>query len=332
LAIPPFNARIDDSKIRSFQNCPATARSLGKWQFRRGDSQDCGKVSKTPSKSALGQGPPTEFNELRDLIIEQRDKLPRRLAQVAAFAAEFPDEIAFGTTGSIAEQANVQPSALVRFAQAFGYRGFGDLQVVFQQRLRDRPSQYDARLNALNARSTGHPLSFALIDGFSSASLRSIEKFRERAKPEDLNEAANILARAETIYLIGFRRSYPIASYMQYTLATLGVRTILAGSPSAVDREVISFAGPRDAALAISFTPYASLSLELTRQIVAQKTPLVAITDSPFSPLALSTNIWFEVAENDFEGFRTLAATVTLAAALSVAVAEKRRAVEKPAI
>jgi DNA-binding MurR/RpiR family transcriptional regulator len=289
-------------------------------------------VSKTTSKSALPQSPPTEFNELRDLIIGQRNKLPSRLAQVAAFTAEFPDEIALGTTGSIAGQANVQPSTLVRFAQAFGYRGFGDLQAVFQQRLRDRPSQYDARMNALNARSTGHPVSSALIDGFSSASLRSIETFRARAKPEDLNEAANILARAETIYLIGFRRSYPIASYMHYTLATLGVKTILAGSPSAVDKEVISFAGPRDAALAISFTPYASLSLELTRQIVAQKTPLVAITDSPFSPLAQSTNVWFEIAENDFEGFRTLAATVTLAAALSVAVAEKRRAVEKPAI
>src|ERR1700722_6544738 len=111
----------------------------------------CGKVDKTPPKSELARSPPTEFNELRDLIIEQRDKLPRRLAQVAAFAAEFPDEIAFGTTGSIAEQANVQPSALVRFAQALGYRGFGDLQAIFQQRLRDRPSQYDARLNALNA-------------------------------------------------------------------------------------------------------------------------------------------------------------------------------------
>ena len=45
--------------------------------------------------------------------------------------------------------------------------------------------------------------------------------------------------------------------------------------------------------------------------------------------LALATNTWFEIAESDFEGFRTLAATMTLAAALSVAVAEKRRSPEK---
>jgi len=39
--------------------------------------------------------------------------------------------------------------------------------------------------------------------------------------------------------------------------------------------------------------------------------------------------VWFEVVENDFEGFRSLAATMTLATALAVAVAERRRANEK---
>jgi uncharacterized protein with PhoU and TrkA domain len=41
--------------------------------------------------------------------------------------------------------------------------------------------------------------------------------------------------------------------------------------------------------------------------------------------LSLSTNLRFEIVENDFEGFRTLAATMTLAAVLAVAVADKRR-------
>ena len=100
---------------------------------------------------------------------------------------------------------------------------------------------------------------------------------------------------------------------------------MLIGSPNGVDREVLSFAGPRDAALSVSFTPYAPATVEYTRQVAGQKTPLVAITDSPFSPLVFNTSVWFEIVESDFEGFRTLAATMTLAAALAVAVAEQRR-------
>lgn len=273
----------------------------------------------------LTGSPPQEFNELRDLIIEKRDKLPKRLAQVAAYTVEFPDDIAFGTVGTISQQAAVQPSTLVRFAKALGYSGFSDLQAVFQRRLRDRVSNYDARLQALDAYPSGRAAAMALIDGFSQTAIRSVERFKERIKPDELDEAARILAQANTIYIIGLRRSYPIASYLAYTFGTLGIKTVLAGSPSGVDHEIMSFAGPNDAALAISFAPYAPATIDYTQQVVSQKTPLVAITDSPFSPLALTNSLWFEIVESDFEGFRTLAATMTLAAALAIAVAERRR-------
>lgn len=277
----------------------------------------------------LTDTPPQDFSDLRDLIMERRGKLPKRLAQVAAYTVEFPDDIAFGTVGSISEQAAVQPSTLVRFAKALGYSGFSELQAVFQQRLRDRPSNYDARLQSLDAHVAGGSTAATLIDGFSQAAMRSLEKFKERVKPEDMDEAARIFAAADTIYLIGQRRSYPITAYLSYTFGKLGIKTALIGSPSGVDREILSFAGPRDAALAVSFTPYASATVDYARQVESQGTPVVSITDSPFSPLALNTSVWFEIAENDFEGFRTMAATMTLSVALAVAVAEQRRTGEK---
>ncbi|MGA2495847.1 MAG: MurR/RpiR family transcriptional regulator [Roseiarcus sp.] len=269
--------------------------------------------------------PPREFNALRDLIVDMRAKMPKRLAQVAAYTIECPDDIAFGTVGRISEQAAVQPSTLVRFAKALGYSGFSELQTVFQQRLRDRPNNYDARLQAFDAHASGLSPAMALVDGFSQAAIRSVERFRERVNLATLDEAARILSRAETIYLIGLRRSYPITSYLSYALGTLGMRTVLIGSPNGIDRELLSFAGPRDAALSVSFTPYAQTTVEYTRQVAGQNTPLVAITDSPFSPLVFKTSVWFEIVESDFEGFRTLTATLTLATTLAVAVAEQRR-------
>ena len=279
--------------------------------------------------NVVTNNPPREFNELRDLIVEVRNKMPKRLAQVAAYTIEFPDDIAFGTVGRISEQAAVQPSTLVRFAKALGYSGFSELQAVFQQRLRDRPNNYDARLQAFDAHASGLSPAMALIDGFSQAAIRSVERFRERVSLETLDEAARILSRAETIYLIGLRRSYPITSYLSYALGTLGMKTVLIGSPNGVDRELLSFAGPHDAAISASFTPYAQTAVEYTRQVAGQNTPLIAITDSPFSPLVFNTNVWFEIVESDFEGFRTLTATMTLATALAVAVAEQRRLSEK---
>ncbi len=60
------------------------------------------------------------------------------------------------------------------------------------------------------------------------------------------------------------------------------------------------------------------------RALADRGIPLVSITDSAFSPLAECATEWFEVAEADFAGFRSLSATMALAMALTVSVAERR--------
>lgn len=257
--------------------------------------------------------------------METREALPKRLAQVAAFAVEYPDEIAFGTVASIAEQALVQPSTLVRFAKEYGYSGFSEMQTVFQERLRERSSNYDERLQVLGNCSNGAPNPSTLLDGFSSIAIRSVERLSERIDPIALEQAAKVLAEAQTIYLVGQRRSYPITSYMSYAFGKLGIKTELIGSPAGIDEEILSFATERDAAFAVSFTPYASAAVDYTRQLIKQNTPLVVVTDSPFSPLIADNCVWFEVVEADFAGFRSTTATMTLAMAITVSVAEYRR-------
>jgi len=272
-----------------------------------------------------GELPPRDYRALRELLVSRRIRLPKRLAQVATYAVENPDEIAFGTVASVAEKAAVQPSALVRFSQAIGFQGFTDLQSVFQERLRDRVSSYEDRLAAL--REGGDPASrtAVLFDGFCQAATASIDRMRAVLDLETLEKAAQRLAAAETVYLLAQRRSYPVTSYMSYALGKLGVKTVLAGSSLGTDPEILSFAGPRDAAVAISFTPYASDTIAHARQVAGQGAAMVVITDSPFSPLVADADLWFEVVEADFRGFRSLAAVMALAMTLTVAVADIRR-------
>ena len=86
---------------------------------------------------------------------------------------------------------------------------------------------------------------------------------------------------------------------------------------------MIGFATPKDAAIVVSFSPYAPATIEDARAFAERGVAVVAITDSSFSPLAQFAKIWFEVAEADFAGFRSLSATMALAMALAVGVAER---------
>lgn len=268
---------------------------------------------------------PRDFESLRSLIIERRGALPRRLAQVAKYAMDNPDEVAFGTAASIAASADVQPSTLVRFAHQLGYEGFSDLQRVFQARLRDRPPSYEDRLKTIAASSGTLHEDADLLDGFLSSARRSLDDFSASIDPQTLNRAVNILAGADTIYLLARRRSYPLIAHMAYAFGKLKIRNSLIASPNGIDPEIAAMARPQDAALAISFSPYAADSVAQARSMSEARVPVVAITDSAFSPLAACATQWIEIAEADYAGFRSLSASIALCSALPVAIAEARQ-------
>ena len=267
---------------------------------------------------------PRDYTGLRARIIARRDELPKRLAQVASFAVEHPDEIAFGTAASIAAKADVQPSTLIRFSQALGYGGFSELQAVFRQHLRERIPDYETRLRALSGTGSASKLAL-LFNSFCDAAERSVAALRTNLDAGLLDAAVDVLANARTIYLIGLRRSFPVVSYMAYAFGKLGVRHVLIDSVGGMAAEMASFADRDDAVFAISFTPYASETIALATQAAHRGVPIVAATDSPFSPLALRAGIWLEVVEADVEGFRSLSASFALVTTLTVAVAERRR-------
>ena len=266
-----------------------------------------------------------DFDSLRAAILERKSSLPKRLVQVAAYALDHPDEIAFGTAASIANSAGVQPSTLVRFAQSFGFDGFSGLQQIFRARLRERTSSYEDRLRKLAADGMAEEESAAILGSFVAAAHASLDALSAAIDPLAFERAVDILARADTIYLIAKRRSFPIAAYMAYAFGKLKVRCQMVGTASGMDDELLAMAGPDDAGFAVSFSPYASESAGQARTLSEHGVPLVVLTDSALSPLAECADIWFELVEADHAGFRSLSASMAFAMALTVSVAEKRQ-------
>jgi DNA-binding MurR/RpiR family transcriptional regulator len=278
--------------------------------------------SEGPSASAA----PPHYEALRAALITRRESMPKRLRQLADFALARPEEIAFGTVATIAGHAGVQPSALVRFAQHMGYAGFSELQQIFRARLREGFPDYRDRLRVLRETTADGTHGTALLDGFLGAAALSLERARGSVEAAALDEAVRVLAGAHTIYLLGARRVFPVAAYLAYAFGQLGIRAYLIDHVAQLGPEQLATATDADAVLAISFTPYASTTVELAATASRRGVPVVAITDSAFSPLVSGSRVWLEVAEADYGAFRSLAASFALAMALAVGTAERRSA------
>ena len=268
--------------------------------------------------------PPQSFDALKRRLIEIEPNLPKRLRQTAAYALEHPDEFALGTASALARNADVQASTLVRFAQTLGFAGFSDLQEVFRSHLRNRWPDYSERVRALqeNAGDSGDPTH--LLFGFADSATASIARLREGIQGHELDRAIGILARARTIHCLGQRRAFCVAHYLTYALSQLGIPAALIDNVGGLGPEQLARARAEDALIAISFSPYSPLTVDLAGRARRSGASMVVITDSALSPLAGLGDVRFEIVESDFGSFRSLAATFCLAMTLAVAVAEKR--------
>jgi DNA-binding MurR/RpiR family transcriptional regulator len=144
------------------------------------------------------------------------------------------------------------------------------------------------------------------------------------------DEMARVLAGADLIYVVGSKRAYSVTSYVSLALSKLGVRNVPLDNVGASGFEHLRCAGERDAVLAISFTPYNSVTPDLAASAAQRGVPIVSITDSAFSPLAPLSRAYIEVVEEDFAGFKSLAATLAVAMALVLRVAKTPRHIRAP--
>src|ERR1700761_8264061 len=72
-------------------------------------------------------------DDLMQRIADNYESLPRQLKSVATYIEQNRGSVMVDRTSDIAASCGVHPSAVVRFAQRFGFSGFSDLQAVFRQ-------------------------------------------------------------------------------------------------------------------------------------------------------------------------------------------------------
>ena len=277
--------------------------------------------------AALGYTKPRTYEELRAVLSSGTIHFPKRLRQVAIFLWQHPSNVALGTISQVAEQAGVQPSTLVRFAQIFGYGGFSDFQGLFKEHLKGSLPEGRTRGQALHAGSdveTNANLHF--MSGMVAASQASLSRIGDGFDVESFEQMVELLAAADLIYVIGSKRAFPVTTYLSLTLSQQGVRNVLVDNVGSTALDQIGCIGKGDVVLAVSFSPYNSITPDLVAVAHERKARIVTITDSTFSPLVQLSDRWVEVVESDFAGFRSLAASLAVGMALVHGVVARRAA------
>jgi DNA-binding MurR/RpiR family transcriptional regulator len=263
---------------------------------------------------------PVSLEEFNHRLAEISETMPKRLRQCAEYVAQNTDRIAVSTVAELSEGAGVQPSAFMRFCQLMGFTGFSEMQKIFRETYAQKWPDYATRLE--NLRATGDDSPSALLAEFVEAGRLSLENLASSISPESLEQVVRTLANAPMIHIVGFRRAFPVASYLSYAFEKMDIPSVLHDGVGKLNPRHAIRKG--DVVIAITFAPYSQETIDLATYARGVGCEVVAITDTMSSPLRKIEASVLAVSEVDVGAFRALSATISLAISVAVAVGARR--------
>src|SRR5215207_5939815 len=143
--------------------------------------------------------PAATYEELKETIAAAYPRLSPQLQKLSRFALEKPHDLALGTVAAVAQANDVQPSSMIRFANALGFDGFSQMQQVFQNHLVERSAPYRERIRQMRRRG-GRSGAAGVLPQFVGEAIGELQQLEEHVDPAQLTAAARILASAPQLH------------------------------------------------------------------------------------------------------------------------------------
>lgn len=220
-----------------------------------------------------------------DLIAAASDRLTPTERRIAEAVLQEPTLLAFGTVSDLASRVDTSRPSIVRFATKLGFEGYADLQNTVRLGLSDELSRPSQRIRQQGAGAEDPRQAVALASALAGV-------FDALSGPK-LASLAGPIARAEQVWIVSGETSRAGAHALHSGLSMVRPAVHLIEEHSS-GRE-LGGATPKDVAVVIDFARYRRHSVQTARSLAGLGVPIVAITDSPLSPLASLTEDRCEV-------------------------------------
>ncbi|HSI42165.1 MAG TPA: MurR/RpiR family transcriptional regulator [Xanthobacteraceae bacterium] len=193
----------------------------------------------------------------------------RRLAETVL---DFPGGIAGYSASELAHLANVSNATVTRFVRRLGYEGFDD-----------------ARRSARAEHGAGSPLFLsgsvpnAPVGSLAAHVEQSIANvagtFRRLTEP-DIEEIATRMVQARKVWIVGYRSSQGLASYLRWQIVQVVAGATLIPGPGETLAEHLAGMGADDVAIVYALRRRVAVLPDLLRQMLALGVKVAVITNT----------------------------------------------------
>ena len=244
-------------------------------------------------------------------LTEEWAQLTPEAQKAARYVLENPADVGVSTVREIADAAKVKPNTFVRMARQVGFDGYDEFREPFREAIRRGPAGFPDRVRWLQDVAKAGDLGGLYAD-MVGHSIRNIEETFANISVDALTDAARAIWGSRRVYTLGVGVNNANARSFTY-LASTGMTEFHAiPGPGSTAVDDLAWANGEDVVIAMTCRPYRSEVVEAVRIAHEQGLTVVAITDSPASPIALGAHHKFIVSADTPQFFPSSVSTIAL--------------------
>lgn len=255
--------------------------------------------------------PPTEPAELLDRLARELPDFTPEIRKAATYVLENPNDVGVSTVREIAEAAQVKPNTFVRMARKVGFEGYDDFRTPFRDEIRRGTATFPDRVRWLQELREAGKLGPLYADMVASA-MRNIEETFARVTEADLAAAARDIWASRRTFSLGVGVNASNAANFTYLASTGMVDFHAIPRPGSNAIDDLAWADGRDVLIAITCKPYRAEVVDAVRLAREQGLKIIALTDSPASPIATAADHAFIVSADTPQFFPSSVSVIAL--------------------
>ncbi|MGB0694912.1 MAG: MurR/RpiR family transcriptional regulator [Rhodospirillaceae bacterium] len=246
-----------------------------------------------------------------DRLTSEWDALTPEAQKAARYVLENPQDIGVSTVREIAEAASVKPNTIVRMARQVGFEGYDDFRAPFREAIRRGSVPFEDRARWLQDIAKADELGGLYADMISAA-IQNIEETFNGISSEALQDAAKTIWASRKTFVLGVGVHQANARNFAYLASTgmVDVRAIPHPGSTAIDE--LAWSDQRDVLVAMTMKPYRAEVVEAVKIAQEQGIKVVALSDSPASPIIREADHRFVVASDTPQFFPSSISTIAL--------------------
>jgi len=194
---------------------------------------------------------------------------------LASYILDNVQILPFETGSSIAQAVGVSEMTVTRFVRGLGFENLRDLK----KRLRVAVAEKDSEVDDYMARFQMREGRQQMLQESLRLELDAIVKAYALTTTDVWDEAASLLVKARTIYVVGFQASKGLAMDFASRLLWARSNVIFIDNASGTFGEIINADPKQSAVVLVDTASYATRGIKLAEMLKSMEMPLVIVTD-----------------------------------------------------